>query len=498
MKRNLSHIAAMAFNEPLLLEPAYARVFFCALGREMGAGSLSIPQQAAQLSPQEMLSETDTFMANGKRQARVYQVREGIAVLPVTGSLVHRLGGMRPFSGMTGYDGITACLQQAMDDPEVKGVLLDIDSPGGQAAGAFDCADMIYRLRQQKPVWALCNDTACSAAMLLAAACSRRLVTQTAIIGSVGVMMAHTSYAKQLEQNGVDITLIYSGSHKVDGNAVSALPDTVRADFQRRIDAARDLFVGKVADYTGLSVDDVMATEAAIYEGQAGIDIGFADEMVNAADAVSVMSAALKKQQSAGGNMPDLTAAEAVAQENARVMGIMTSEAAKGREALAQVLAATPGMTVEQAQAIMSAAPVTSQQATPSTTADVPGESDRILACSEAKGREALAQALAATPGMTAEQAGKLLAVAPREQDSALRDAIMGCDEAKGREKLAETLAGEPGMTAEKAKKILMAAPAATPASAFDQFMAANSPAPVSAAMGAAVDVEEKQLLSMP
>ncbi|EEJ2343816.1 S49 family peptidase, partial [Salmonella enterica subsp. enterica serovar Oslo] len=329
-------------------------------------------------------------------------------------------------------------------------------------------------------------------------ACSRRLVTQTAIIGSVGVMMAHTSYAKQLEQNGVDITLIYSGSHKVDGNAVSALPDTVRADFQRRIDAARDLFVGKVADYTGLSVDDVMATEAAIYEGQAGIDIGFADEMVNAADAVSVMSAALKKQQSAGGNMPDLTAAEAVAQENARVMGIMTSEAAKGREALAQMLAATPGMTVEQAQAIMSAAPVTSQQATPSTTADVPGESDRILACSEAKGREALAQALAATPGMTAEQAGKLLAAAPREQDNALRDAIMGCDEAKGREKLAETLAGEPGMTAEKAKKILMAAPAATPASAFDQFMAANSPAPVSAATGAAVDVEEKQLLSMP
>ncbi|ELM0421658.1 S49 family peptidase, partial [Salmonella enterica] len=95
-------------------------------------------------------------------------------------------------------------------------------------------------------------------------------------------------------------------------------------------------------------------------------------------------------------------------------------------------------------------------------------------------------------------QAGKLLAAAPREQDNALRDAIMGCDEAKGREKLAETLAGEPGMTAEKAKKILMAAPAATPASAFDQFMAANSPAPVSAATGAAVDVEEKQLLSMP
>ena len=183
MRRNLSHIIAAAFNEPLLLEPAYARVFFCALGREMGAASLSVPQQQVQLDAPGMLADTDEYMAGGKRPARVYRVVNGIAVLPVTGTLVHRLGGMRPFSGMTGYDGIVACLQQAMADSQVRGVLLDIDSPGGQAAGAFDCADMIYRLRQQKPVWALCNDTASSAAMLLPSACSRRLVTQTSRIG---------------------------------------------------------------------------------------------------------------------------------------------------------------------------------------------------------------------------------------------------------------------------------------------------------------------------
>ncbi|ECF1346472.1 S49 family peptidase, partial [Salmonella enterica subsp. enterica serovar Abony] len=331
MPRNLSHIAAMAFNEPLLLEPAYARVFFCTLGREIGAKSLSVPQQTIHLAPTEMQSEVDDYLAGGKRQARVYQVRDGIAVIPVAGTLVHKMGAMRPFSGMTGYDGIAACLQQAISDPDVKGVLLDIDSPGGQAAGAFDCADMIYRLRQQKTVWALCNDTACSAAMLLAAACERRLVTQTARIGSVGVMMAHTSYAKQLEQDGVDITLIYAGAHKVDGNSVSALPEHVLADFQQRIDAARDLFVGKVVAYTGLSAEVVMSTEAAVYDGQAGIDIGFADEMVNAADAVSVMAAALKVKNQCGGRMPELNAAEAVAQENARVMGIMTCETAKGR-----------------------------------------------------------------------------------------------------------------------------------------------------------------------
>ncbi|EKR2074128.1 TPA_asm: S49 family peptidase [Salmonella enterica subsp. salamae] len=497
MPRNLSHIAAMAFNEPLLLEPAYARVFFCTLGREIGAKSLSVPQQTIHLAPTEMQSEVDDYLAGGKRQARVYQVRDGIAVIPVAGTLVHKMGAMRPFSGMTGYDGIAACLQQAISDPDVKGVLLDIDSPGGQAAGAFDCADMIYRLRQQKTVWALCNDTACSAAMLLAAACERRLVTQTARIGSVGVMMAHTSYAKQLEQDGVDITLIYAGAHKVDGNSVSALPEHVLADFQQRIDAARDLFVGKVVAYTGLSAEVVMSTEAAVYDGQAGIDIGFADEMVNAADAVAVMAAALREESTTGGRMPELTTVEAAAQENARVMGILNCQEALGREGLAKMLAAQPGMSVTQAQAILAAA---APQVTTQTPAETVSVSDQILSCEEATGRENLAQALAAMPDMTVEKARTLLAASPVEASGSLHDAIMALPEASGRESLAEKLSALPDMTTEKARDLLAAAPDSqgSMAGAFDQFMQAHSPASLSAGTGSNADTEEQLLMSMP
>ncbi len=211
-------------------------------------------------------------MAGGKRPARVYRVVNGIAVLPVTGTLVHRLGGMRPFSGMTGYDGIVACLQQAMADSQVRGILLDIDSPGGQAAGAFDCADMIYRLRQQKPVWALCNDTACSAAMLLASACSRRLVTQTSRIGSIGVMMSHVSYAGHLAQAGVDITLIYSGAHKVDGNQFEALPAEVSAfnktlvlsGNQSGLTADRMLTLSRAGQAAGLTFNQARESLAAL------------------------------------------------------------------------------------------------------------------------------------------------------------------------------------------------------------------------------------------
>lgn len=498
MSRNLSHIAAAAFSEPLLLEPAYARVFFCALGREMGAVSLSVPQEQRVLAPPDMQAETDEYMAGGKRPARVYRVVNGIAVLPVTGTLTHRLGAMRPFSGMTGYDGITACLQQAMADESVRGVLLDIDSPGGQASGAFDCSDMIYRLREQKPVWALCNDMACSAAMLLAAACSRRLVTQTSRTGSVGVMMAHASFAGQLAQEGVDITLIYSGAHKVDGNQFESLPEEIRLDFQQRIDGARRMFAEKVATYTGLSVDEVMGTEAAVFEGAAGIDVGLADEMVNAADAVSVMAEALNSHKT-GGTMPEITAAEAVAQENLRVTGILTCQEAKGREELAAMLASQPGMSVEQARAILSA----SAPKTPAQAAQT--EAERIMACDEAQGREKLAATLAAMPEMTTERARVILAAVPvQAAGPSLHEQIMALEEAKGLEAQAERIAETPGMTVEQARLILAASPdrgegvSAATTAMFERFMATHSPAAVQAGQDSMTDTEEKMLLGMP
>ncbi|EAY4421042.1 S49 family peptidase [Salmonella enterica] len=496
MQRNLPHIISQATSAPLLLEPAYARVFFCALGRESGINSLHIPGNNESLDQSDMALVTGDFMATGKPQARFYQVVNGIAVLPVTGTLVHKLGGMRPFSGMTGYDGITARLQQAVSDPEVKGILLDIDSPGGQAAGAFDCADMIYRMREQKPVWALANETACSAAMLLAAACSHRLVTQTSRMGSIGVVMAHTSYAEKLKQEGIDITLIYSGAHKADLTPSQKLPESVHADYQQRMDEARKMFAEKVARYTGLSVDAVMATEAAVYDGQAIITTGLADGMVNAADAIGVMAEAINSNKT-GGTMPELTATEAAAQENQRVMGIIGCPEAKGREQLAQMLAGQPGMSVVQAQAILAAA--APQQ-------EVVSEADRIMALDDAKGREDLASTLAAMPDMTTERAKTILAAAPRAGATSLSDSILALDEAKGREELAKKLAAVPGMTTEQARELLVAAPDASGSggasmnNAFDQFMQLHSPASLSGGDGNSsdVDTDTQLLMSIP
>ncbi len=387
--RNLPHIASMAFNEPLMLEPAYARVFFCALAGQLGISRLTDAVSGDSLTAGEApaalaLSVDD----DGPRQARSYQVMNGIAVLPVSGTLVSRTRALQPYSGMTGYNGIIARLQQAASDPMVDGILLDMDTPGGMVAGAFDCADIIARVRDIKPVWALANDMNCSAGQLLASAASRRLV-----------MMAHSNYGAALEKQGVEITLIYSGSHKVDGNPYSHLPDDVRETLQSRMDATRRMFAQKVSAYTGLSVQAVLDTEAAVYSGQEAIDAGLADELVNSTDAITVMRDALdaRKSRLSGGRMtketqsttvsatasqadvtgvvpategenasaaqPDVNAqiTAAVAAENSRIMGILNCEEAHGREEQARVLAETPGMTVETARRILAVAPQSAQ-----------------------------------------------------------------------------------------------------------------------------------------
>ena len=409
--RNLPHIASMAFNEPLMLEPAYARVFFCALAGQLGITRLTdtvsgITLDAGQIAePLALFGEDDDM---DTRPSRTYQVANGIAVLPVSGTLVSKTRALQPYSGMTGYNGIIARLQQAISDPGVDGILLDMDTPGGMVSGAFDCADIIARMRDIKPIWALANDMNCSAGQLIASSASRRLVTQTARTGSIGVMMAHSNYGAALKTNGVEVTLIYSGDHKVDGNPYEKLPEDVRADFQTRIDATRQMFAEKVSAYTGMSVQDVLDTEAAVFSGQESVDNGLADELVNNTDALGVMREALdrRKKTTTGGTMPspsasaatnqpvdqaatqttapaeqvttadtttaaltspaDLSAqvSAAVAAENGRIMGILNCEEAKGRESQARALAETPGMTVESAQRILAAAPQSAQART--------------------------------------------------------------------------------------------------------------------------------------
>lgn len=412
--RNLPHIASMAFNEPLLLEPAYARVFFCALAGQLGITRLTDTVSGTTLDAEQMAEPLMLFGndESGPRPVRGYQVEKGIAVLPVAGTLVSKTRSLQPYSGMTGYNGVIARLQQAISDPEVDGILLDMDTPGGMVAGAFDCADIIARARDLKPVWALANDMNCSAGQLIASAASRRLVTQTARTGSIGVMMAHSNYGQVLKSQGVEVTLIYSGEHKVDGNPYEKLPKDVREAFQARIDATRQMFAEKVAGYTGMSVQRVLDTEAAVFSGQESVDSGLADELVNNTDAIDVMREALDMKNTIhyGGSMNKPNAASAAINQPV----VATSDSSPANN---EIVATQPTMPITQQ------APDVAEQINAAVAAEN-GRIMGILNCEEAQGREAQARALAETPGMTVETAQRILAAAPQSAQARSETAL--------------------------------------------------------------------------
>ncbi len=164
-----------------------------------------------------------------------FAVVDGIAVIEIAGTLVHRGAWIGQSSGLTSYEGIAAQLQAALADPAIRGIALDIDSFGGEVAGAFDLADRIRAARTQKPVHAFVADHALSAAYALASQADRIILPRTGAVGSIGVVAMHSDMSGALDQKGIAVTLIHAGAHKVDANPYQPLPEAVRDRIAARV-----------------------------------------------------------------------------------------------------------------------------------------------------------------------------------------------------------------------------------------------------------------------
>ncbi|AZZ92753.1 S49 family peptidase [Hahella sp. KA22] len=365
---NYANLASRVFNTPLAVEPAYAKTFFSALSSRLGIVEIKAPDGEVILG-EKMRSKAASYGPNRTRE-RPYQVVDGVAIIPVSGTLVHKFGYLRPTSGMTGYDGLIARIVDAIGDPEVRGILLDMDSPGGEVAGCFDTTAMIAAYAKQKPIWSLTYDMACSACFAIASATSRRLITQSGVAGSVGVIMAHVSRQEELAAMGRKVTLIYSGKYKAEGNPYEDLPEETLSRFQAEMHTLREQFAGIVATNTGLSIEAVMSTEAQVYRGQGAIDVGFAHEIVNGHEAVGIFSEYLKTNSKKGvvymtteQTQPVADVAkertQAATEERGRIKSILQSEAAAERRELAEYFAFETSMPADQASAALDKAPKT-------------------------------------------------------------------------------------------------------------------------------------------
>ena len=268
---NLPHLAQRMFNTPLALHPRKAEVVMAALTDRFGLTRIQ--------SMSDWAEDDESF----SRQARDtgYDVVEGIAIIPIQGTLVQKLRTLRPYSGMTGYDGIRACFLRALYDSEVKAICLDIDSPGGEVAGCFDLVDEIFAARGSKPVWAILSESAYSAAYALASAADKIIVPRTGGVGSVGVIVMHVDWSQKIKDDGLQVTIITYGDRKAESNPYEPLSETARKAIQSDIDEMGRLFVSTVSRNRGIAEKTVRDTEAACFLGADGVQLGLADQVAS-------------------------------------------------------------------------------------------------------------------------------------------------------------------------------------------------------------------------
>jgi signal peptide peptidase SppA len=193
----------------------------------------------------------------GSRQTPVTATGRDVAVIPIRGTIAHRMGGMAESSGGTSAEGIGRMLAQAAADPNVGTILYDVDSPGGTVTGVPELAAKMRALRGQKRQVALVNGMAGSAAYWLASQADEIVSIPSGMAGSVGVFTAHADMSAKLEKEGVKVTMISAGKHKVEGNPFEPLSDDTRGFIQARVDEAMGWFVADVAAGRGVSVATV-------------------------------------------------------------------------------------------------------------------------------------------------------------------------------------------------------------------------------------------------
>jgi signal peptide peptidase SppA len=176
--------------------------------------------------------------------------------------------------------------------------LLDIDSPGGEAGGVFDLADKIFSARKVKPIWAVANDEAFSAAYAIAAAADRIYLSRTGGVGSIGVIAVHLDQSVAEADAGLKYTAIYAGEHKNDLSPHEPLSDPARAQLQTEVDRVYALFTETVARMRGLEPAAIKETEAALYFGEQSVAAGLADRIGTMGDALSDLTKKIARPSS--------------------------------------------------------------------------------------------------------------------------------------------------------------------------------------------------------
>ena len=392
----LEHVAAKILGRPLLILPQKLDVIAGVLAGRLGLDiDLEAPELGLELDerPEPLASRFVGKRATNDDGAGLPFLRteSGIGIVTVTGSMVNRGAWIGASSGLTSYEGIAAQLRAAAGDKKTTSIVIDENTGGGEATGAFELASLVRQIAADKPVTAFVNGIAASAGYLIASGATRIVSIPSGITGSIGVVMMHADYSRALDRAGITPTFIHAGKRKVDGNAYAPLDADTKARLQSEVDAMREDFVQAVEAGRGtrFSAQAARDTEAGIFPGREALAIGLVDELATFDALYDDMTrsaggrrtpASRQQQKRSASTMTDFTQADldaaratgrteghaagkaeghaagleegtkaGVTAERTRIKAIVGSADAKGREGLAAHFAYDTDLSTETA-----------------------------------------------------------------------------------------------------------------------------------------------------
>lgn len=346
------------------------------------------------LSPEAVAKE----LGRPLRNSYDVEMRDSVAVLPMQGPLIRYATMFSQISGATSYDMLAQDFARAVNDPNVTSIVLNIDSPGGEANGVSEFADQIFAARGTKPIIAYVGGMGASAAYWLAAAADEVVISDTSILGSIGTVMNVTDTKEKDAKNGVKNYTIVSSQSPYKRTDPST--EEGQNQMQVLVNSLSDVFIEKVAAYRGVDTETVMKNfgQGGVIVGQAAVTAGLADRVGSFEGLVAQLQSpaygTAQTQLAAAGatdikasedhvmdktelaeKFPDVAAsfrqegtASGVTAERARIKGILASEQAEGRGELAQELAFGTDMPVEGAVALLSKSVKAAAPAAPANT----------------------------------------------------------------------------------------------------------------------------------
>jgi signal peptide peptidase SppA len=257
---------------------------------------LEIASRQNEVTPEAL----EAYRAKSLDRAERAKMRDGVAIIEAIGPMFQRANLMTEMSGATSYANLRRDFQTAMDDPKVKAVLLNVDSPGGSALGVNELAEAVYQARGKKPIIAYVGGMGASAGYWLASAADRVIVDPLAVLGSIGAQIATLDTTAADEKRGVKrFRFVSSVSPNKNADPGTEAGD---AEIQKTVDAMGEVFVEAVARNRGVDTKTVLNDfgKGGTFVGKDAVKAGLADAVGDFESVLAELSAGRKKTQAAG------------------------------------------------------------------------------------------------------------------------------------------------------------------------------------------------------